>query len=147
MPAKAQDGRFDPLLMEMKRRVQQAVDSRKKIVFLDECVFTRTTCQKFEWSRLYTNLRTPSETIGTGYTAVCATISEGCGVEHIEMYDEALNEASFKEYLKVLASKNKRRKLVVFMDNLAVHKTREVQDLMRQLKIEWVWNVPYMPDF
>ena len=126
MPAKAQDGRFDPLLAEMKRRVQQAVDSRKKIVWLDECVFTKATCQKLEWTRPYTNFRVPTETAGTGYTAVCAAISEGCGVEHIELFDQALNEESFKEYLKVLASKNKRRKLVVFMDNLSVHKTREV---------------------
>ena len=109
----------------MKRRVQQAVDVRKKIVWLDECVFTKSTCQKLEWSRPHTNLRIPSE-VGTGYTAVCAAISEGCGVEHIELYDQALNEESFKEYLKVLASKNKRKKLVVFMDNLSVHKTREI---------------------
>ena len=88
----------------MKRRVQQAVDGRKKIVWLDECVFTKSTCQKLEWSRPHTNLRIPSE-VGTGYTAVCAAISEGCGVEHIELYDQALNEESFKEYLKVLASK------------------------------------------
>ena len=64
--------------------------------------------------------------MSAGYTAVCAAISEGCGVEHIELYDKALNEESFKEYLKVLASKNKRKKLVVFMDNLSVHKTREI---------------------
>ena len=126
MPAKAKDGRFDPLLAEMRRRVQQAVDNRKKIVWLDECVFTKSTCQKLEWSRPYKNFRTPSEAVGSGYTAVCAAISEGCGVEHIELYDQALNEESFKEYLNVLASKNKRRKLVVFMDNLSVHKTREV---------------------
>ena len=44
MPAKAIDGRFDPLLAEMKRRVQHAVDSRKKIVWLDETVFTKAAC-------------------------------------------------------------------------------------------------------
>ena len=33
------------------------------------------------------------------------------------------------------------------MDNLTVHKTQAVQDLMRELKIEWIWNVPYSPDF
>ena len=64
--------------------------------------------------------------MGTGYTAVCAAISEGCGVEYIELYDQALNVSSFREYLNVLASRNKRKKLVVFMDNLSVHKTREI---------------------
>ena len=83
MPAKARDGRFDSLLVEMKRRVQQAVDNKRKIVWLDECVFTKSTCQKLEWSKPYMNFRTPCESIGTGYTAVCSAISEGCGVGHI----------------------------------------------------------------
>ena len=33
------------------------------------------------------------------------------------------------------------------MDNLQVHKTEAVQALMRELKMEWIWNVPYSPDF
>ena len=33
------------------------------------------------------------------------------------------------------------------MDNLTVHKTQAVQDFMRKSKIEWIWNVPYSPDF
>lgn len=53
----------------------------------------------------------------------------------------------FKAYLRALAEKNKRRKLVIFMDNLSVHKSLEVQNLMRELKFEWIWNVPYSPDY
>ena len=41
--------------------------------------------------------------MGTGYTAVCAAISEGCGVEHIELYDRAVDEERFKEFLIALA--------------------------------------------
>ena len=44
MPIKARDGRYIPLVTEMQRRVQQAIDSKKKIVYLDETVFTKTTC-------------------------------------------------------------------------------------------------------
>ena len=71
----------------------------------------------------------------------------GCGIEYFEMYDQALNEELFMEFLKTLASKNKRQKLVIFMDNLQVHKTDAVQALMQELKMEWIWNVPYSPDF
>lgn len=147
MPIKARDGRYNPLVAEMQRRVQQAIDSKKKIVWLDETVFTKTTCQQHGWSRPNTNFRTPCESLGIKYTAVCATISLGCGIEYFELYDQALNEELFVEYLRTLASKNKRKKLVVFMDNLTVHKTDVVLNLMRELKIEWIWNVPYSPDF
>ena len=45
MPIKARDGRYEPLVAEMKLRVKQAVASGKKIVWLDETVFTKTTCK------------------------------------------------------------------------------------------------------
>ena len=147
MPIKARDGRYIPLVAEMQRRVQLAIDSKKKIEWLDETIFTKTTCKRFGWSRPHTNFRTPSESLGTKYTAVCAAISEGCGIEYFEMYDQALDESLFMEYLKKLASKNKRKKLVIFMDNLQAHKTDAVKELMQQLKMEWILNVPYSPEF
>ena len=33
------------------------------------------------------------------------------------------------------------------MDNLKAHKTEEVKDLMRELDINWIWVVPYSPQF
>ena len=92
----------------MQRRVQLATDSRKKIVWLDETVFTKTACKQLGWSRPKTNFHTPCESLATKYTAVCATITLGCGIEYFEMYDQALNEELFMEFLKTLASKNKR---------------------------------------
>ena len=33
------------------------------------------------------------------------------------------------------------------MDNLAVHKTNDVKALMRELGFEWIYNVPYSPEY
>lgn len=33
------------------------------------------------------------------------------------------------------------------MDNLAAHKTKETKDLMTSLGIEWIWVVPYSPQY
>ena len=33
------------------------------------------------------------------------------------------------------------------MDNLRVHKTRDVIALMQALNMEWIFNVPYSPDY
>lgn len=42
-PSGAEDGRYQPLEAEMKRQVLQALADKKKIVWLDETVFTKTT--------------------------------------------------------------------------------------------------------
>ena len=33
------------------------------------------------------------------------------------------------------------------MDNLSAHKTQDAIDLMRKLLIEWIWVVPYSPEY
>ena len=33
------------------------------------------------------------------------------------------------------------------MDNLQVHKTKEVAESCKELKVETIFNVPYSPDF
>ena len=147
MPIKGRDGRYEPLIKEMRRRVQLAVNSRKKIIWLDETVFTKHTNLQREWSKTGNNLYTPCEAMGAKYTAACAAISEGCGIEYLQLYDHALDKPNFKEYLRALVEKNKRKRLVVYMDNLKVHRNPEMEQHMRDLKIEWIWNVPYMPEF
>ena len=91
MPIKARDGRFEPMILEMQLKVQNAVDSKKKIVWLDEVMFTKSTNLKCEWSKRRQNFRIPTEALGGKYTAVLTAISEGCGFEYTELYDEALN--------------------------------------------------------
>ena len=147
MPMKADDGRYEPLVAEMRRRVLQAIDSKKKIVWLDETVFTKSAQQMREWSKPRQNFTTPCESLGIKYTAVLTAISEGTGFEHTELYDKAVDHELFIEYLKVLRSKNKGKSIVVFMDNLQVHKKAETLDCMKELHIEWIWNVPYSPDY
>ena len=53
----------------------------------------------------------------------------------------------FKEFLKKLRAKYPFRKMALFMDNLAVHKTKAVAKVMEQLLIKPLFNVPYCPDY
>ena len=102
MPIKGRDGRYEPMIVEMRRRVLEAVDRRKKIVWLDETVFTKSTNAKQEWSKPGVNFTTPCEAMSTKYTAALTAISEGSGFEHTELYDRAVDHELFIEYLKVL---------------------------------------------
>ena len=39
------------------------------------------------------------------------------------------------------------QRLALFMDNLSAHKTIKVKELLSRLGIEYIFNVPYQPDF
>jgi len=59
----------------------------------------------------------------------------------------SINSDSFIEFLKLLKSKNKGKRLAIFMDNLSVHKTFKVRETMRKLNMIPIYNVPYSPDY
>ena len=110
-------------------------------------MFTKTTNLTHEWSKRTKNVHIPFEAMGTRYTAVIAAISEGRGFEYIELHDEAINQEKFASFISNLADINKHKQVSIVMDNLRVHTTTAIQNFMRQLKMECIYNVPYSPEF
>ena len=64
MPAKGKDGRYEPLVDSTRLRVQAALDANKKLIYLDEVIFTHNTNIMKEWSARTKNLVIPSEQYG-----------------------------------------------------------------------------------
>ena len=93
-------------------------------------MFSKTTNLTHAWSKRKQNVWVPVETTNVSYTAVIAAISEGCGVEYIELHDSAVDSQSFKDFLRKLRHINKGIKITLVMDNLPAHKTNEVKELM-----------------
>ena len=131
----------------MKKRLQEAYDEQRKVLWLDETMFTKSANAKHEWSRRKQNFSLPCESLGAKYTAVLAAISEGCGFECFTLYDEAVNQEHFIAFLERLAEINNGRRLAIVMDNLAAHKTAAAKEKMRELGISWILVVPYSPQF
>ena len=131
----------------MKTKLKSAIEQKQKIIWLDEIMFTKTTNLTHEWSKRTENVHIPFEAMGTRYTAVIAAISEGRGFYYYELHDEAINQKKFASFLNILANINKRKKVSLVMDNLRVHTTLPIQNLMSQLKMECIYNVPYSPQF
>ena len=59
--------------------------------------------------------------------AVLMGVSEGIGIVHWEILERAVNTTSFCLFLKNMREKLLDRRVVVFMDNLAVHKAATVR--------------------
>jgi len=82
-----------------------------------------------------------------GYVCALASISEERGLEHVQTYNCAVNTQIFIEYLRHLSILMKGVPFVIFMDNLAVHKSGETRAAMTELKIKYIFNVPYSPQY
>jgi transposase len=74
-----------------------------------------------------------------------SAISEDAGMEHYLLKLRSIAVPEFIEFLEDLHDKYFGEPLVLFMDNLNVHKTNEVKEVYQRLKITPVYNVPYSP--
>ena len=74
-------------------------------------------------------------------------ISEEHGIEHTQIFEKSVNTEKFLEYISRLRATSPFDLIAIFMDNMTVHKTIVVKDKLIELKIEALYNVPYMPDY
>ena len=78
--------------------------------------------------------------------AVLAGISLEQGWEQVHYRDRSFDSEAFCAYLEDLSAANPGIRLAVFMDNLAVHKTKQARELMDSLGIRPIYNAPYSPN-
>ena len=101
--------------------------------------------------RDYTNLkfhrRIPQTQLNQPVFALVLAISREKGLEHYQVYDKSVDKYKFAEYLDELYVPNKHESIVLFLDNLGVHKSGLVIEKLDELGIEVLYNVPYQPDY
>ena len=99
----------------------------------------------------YTQLRNthhiPMKKVDQPTYSLILAISEEGGLEHYDIYKKGFNEEMFEDYLNNLYIANKHHRIAVFMDNCSSHKTTNIKLKMRELEIESIFNVYYMPDY
>ena len=69
------------------------------------------------------------------------------GLGNITIHSQAINSEDFINFLSKLRSKYAKRSIALFMDQLPVHKSREVRPWYEELDITPVYNVAYSPEF
>ena len=108
------------------RELDAATNDNRKIVYLDELNFTKKSIALREWSTRNSNLCVAQNDIYVGYRSVIASMTEERGFCFLRVKAEAINGDDFADYLKGLRRKHPKRRLALFMDNLAVHKAQLV---------------------
>lgn len=78
--------------------------------------------------------------------AVLAGISKEKGLEHFKIFEFSVNTDKFIQWLDELKAITKNDKVLLFLDNLGVHKAKRAKKVMKKHGFRWVYNVPYSPE-
>ena len=79
--------------------------------------------------------------------AFLGAISDNEGLEACTIHPNSITTKELIEFVEILSDKFHGQEFAIFMDNLQVHKTKEVLDTCKRLKVRPIFNVPYSPDF
>ena len=79
--------------------------------------------------------------------AFLGAISDNGGLEAYTIHPHSITAKEFIEFVEMLSDKFHGQEFAIFMDNLQVHKTKDVLETCKRLKARPIFNVPYSPDF
>ena len=79
--------------------------------------------------------------------AFLGAISDNEGLEAFTIHPNSITTKEFIEFVEMLSDKFHGQEFAIFMDNLQVHKTKDVLETCKRLKARPIFNVPYCPDF
>ena len=130
-------------------KIIKAIAEKKLVLFMDEAVFSSKQVRPTVW---YSAQKEPvllqKKTIGFKAIAVAAAIDcEGRVVAH-RVVDGAIDNLEFQRFLiEVSLRFSHRRKVLMLVDNLPVHKMLVVKERAKSLNIELVFNGTYSSTF
>jgi DDE superfamily endonuclease len=116
-----------------------------KIIHADEAMFTFNTFVKRSWSTAYNSVKVTDQKITVKTMAVIAGISEDVGLETYMIVPKAIKTEEYLQFLGKLSSIYPDQRIILFIDNLSVHKTLEARAAYQTHRITPVFNVPYSP--
>ena len=79
--------------------------------------------------------------------AFLGAISDNGGLEAYTIHPKAVSTVEFIEFVEMHSAKFLGQEFAIFMDNLQVHKIKEVLETFNCLKARPILNVPYSPEF
>ena len=131
---------------ELLAELELAENEGQTVVFLDEINFTKLSLARTEWSAKNSNLSVDQKEMYQGYRSVIATMTAERGMGLCLIHMKAVDANDFVAFLRKLRAKLGRRHIALFMDQLPVHKSRDVQPTYSRLDITPVYNVGYSPE-
>ena len=122
-------------------------DAGERILYCDECVFTKSAIPRLDYAARYQNLMLDESVFYHKYYACVAAVSADEGVDAVMVFDEAVKKHTFITFCEELRRRNGTKPLHLYLDNLPAHRSQEVSLACERLDIHIIWNPPYRYDF
>ena len=106
-------------------------------------MFTRKAMMKYEWAAKHENMEIDEKLLNERTKALLMGISAENGVEQYRVFEKSVNIKKFIQYLQMVRDAHGDQKVCLFMDNLAVHRSKKSKAMMEELGIRWLFNLPY----
>ena len=131
----------------MHQLLHEMQQSKTRVVYLDETVFTFRTFRAKGWAHRRDRVKVNDSDLKVQTLALIAAIAEDGGLIDFAIHPMAINTETFVAFVRQLAEKLGGGDFALFLDNLSVHKTRPAKLLFEELNITEIFNVPYCPQF
>ena len=129
-------------------RCLEAYDKGEHLFFMDEAVFSAGQVQPKIWYLPQKRpVFLPRKKVGFKAIAVAAACNTKGEVVAWHIQDHSIDADAFMMFLRRLKEHIGRKKAVLLVDNLGVHRTNAVKNLARKLGIELVFNGTYSSEY
>ena len=79
--------------------------------------------------------------------AVIVSISRESGVELVQVFDKSVNKKKFRVFLDNLRAKYPYEDIMLMMDNLSLHKSKDTKKRMDELGFRYTYTPVYSPKY
>ena len=93
-------------LITMKGQLTKARNDGFRIIYIDETMFTRKTCQHSEWMKKGQNMSIDQSKLDEPTIALLCGISKERGIEYHQQFIRSVNIDKFKQFCQNLRAKN-----------------------------------------
>ena len=129
-------------------RVLEAYERREHLFFMDESVFScGQVAPKIWFTPQPGHVFVPRKKLGFKAIAVAAAMNVRGEIVAWHIQDHSIDTEAFMEFLRHLKDHIGRKKAVLVLDNLGVHRTNKSQELARKFGIELVFNGTYSSEY
>ena len=90
----------------MRRELAKARKDGCRIIYIDECMFTRSTLPKTEWTLPKNNMNVDLDMLKEPTLALLHGISKEKGNEYFRVFEKSVDTVKFKQYIDELSAAN-----------------------------------------
>ena len=119
----------------------------KKIYWVDETMFTRSTRKDYEFMCKRMNVEIEQRVFDTETLAFVGAICIDEGLAYYKTYKKSVNRNKFQEFLQLIIDGNKDREFVIYMDHLSVHTSSQIRQYLDENGVEYMYSPVGSPDY